>query len=181
MSLLANIGIMSTASGGPPGSWADISPWSYGLTDSGWVNYTLRVVILSTSIVSTGTQTRFKITAPAGSTVIIGACYIGVQAGSGDPYDFASTPTQLLFSGSAGVTVSAGTTVYSDPVTFTVNGSQNLVCSAYFSGATNLERNDSVTGWSCYYAFNNSPGIVDPSGYSGYGTNRAMLFHVEAQ
>ena len=59
-------------------------------------------------------QVRVTFKAASATTSTITRCSIGLQAGSGDEYDTASTPVELLFSSVSGFSISSGATITSD-------------------------------------------------------------------
>lgn len=109
-------------------------------TDSpGWTGYTLRNKIQSPPNLVSGNlgpssmiMLRLR-AANSGTALQIAKFYVGLQAASGNPYDFAATPVQALFSGSASVTIPVGTAVLTDPISLTIPLSQSIVASAYLT------------------------------------------------
>lgn len=87
---------------------------------------------LVSSNLGPSTMIRLKLRAAnTGADIQIGKFYIGLQASSGNVYDFAATPAQALFSGSASVTIPVNTAIFTDPVSLTIPLSQAIVTSAY--------------------------------------------------
>jgi hypothetical protein len=101
--------------------------------------------------------------------VTIAAAYAQLQAASGDVYDFASTPVQILFGGSPGGIISAGNTdIVTDPVALALDGTKAIVVSAFFAaGSADLARKASLTGWIGAFKSGNDASTVNASGYTG--------------
>lgn len=178
MSLLANIGIMSKVVSPPSGTIA--TPWTGASEDSGWNGYSFRCAISPTAIIATGTTCRLKITAGSG-TITIGKAYIGDKAASGNAWDFATTPIQVLFSGNPNITISPGVTVYSDMISYPVTDLVSIIGSFYFSGATQFRRSATAggNGWVTYYTSGDFAAAVTPSGFSTWTTDVGELFEIE--
>src|SRR3990167_3467338 len=90
-----------------------ISPLS--LTNSTlYANYTVRSVINSSLLLINASQVKITVKAGNLDTMKIASMYIGHAAASGDPYDFDGNQVQMLFSGSAAVSVLVNESVTSD-------------------------------------------------------------------
>jgi hypothetical protein len=105
-----------------------------GLTteNASWANYTLRQSILSALIPAAFTQVRFSVRGGIAEGITITNAYIGIR-GAG-AYDFAATPTPVLWGGSASKLAAIGTTEMCDPVTLTRAAGEDIVI-AFFMGA----------------------------------------------
>lgn len=89
--------------------------------------YTFRAVINPTGIASVNKIRVTLQTYQHGLTV--SGVYIGKQAAAGDPYDFDTTPTPVLFGGSSSVAIPVAGSVVSDEILFTDDGTDTLVLS----------------------------------------------------
>ncbi len=77
------------------------------------------------------TQVRVTFTQiPTVGPITINNASVGIQAGSGDPYDTSATPVELKFAGVSGFTLAAGNSITSDWATLTVSSSTGSVFSA---------------------------------------------------
>lgn len=101
---------------------------------SGLANFTIKETVLIGALSPpSGLVSKVRLTLKAGSVdTPIAKCYIGPRLGSGDTYDVSSF-TQILFGGSASVTIPATTSVVSDEASFVWNKTDGLVCSAYLA------------------------------------------------
>lgn len=101
---------------------------------SGWGGYTLRVRIPASDLLP-GQKIRLTFHTPAGAAAaVINSAFIGkLRTPSASGLDFASAPTQILFSGQAGVTVPAGGRVTSDPIALPIQSGDSIVISALFA------------------------------------------------
>jgi len=109
--------------------------------------------------------------------------YIGHRAGSGDPYDFSTTPAQALFGGSASKVIAAGTTEWSDWVTFSYNKSDDFLASFYCNGGASSDAasyNSALTGASDYEKTANDAATVDKTGYSSNSDVLALIDTIES-
>ena len=151
-----------------PVTWADAWTAVFNDTDEAtWTNYTMRHVISTSAIVNTGTHCRVQFTAPAIGLSLYHA-YIGLRAGAGDSYDFAATPTELLFSGASGFSgLAGGATIFSDDTLFTIDDTTDLVVSFRFQsdGAKRgtVAANSGVTA---FYKNANDAATVNATGYT---------------
>lgn len=162
------------------GVWSTSISFTPTSSSAGWSGYTVRHRVTTAQIVATGTKVR--VTLRAGSSVMnVGKCYIGLAAASGDPYDYASTPTQIFFGGNPGVSVAANTNVLSDEATFTIDDTTDLILTVYFSGAAAFANRSGQSGWSQYYKSGDDAVTVNASGYSGGSTEAGVFTLVEVQ
>jgi len=139
----------------------------------GWTTTTARYVIPASGLSQSGGKVRVKLSYRAGDWAFA-KCYIGHQ-GVGDSYDFDGNQVQLLFSGSAGATVSVGGLV-SDEVTFDLDSTKNLVISFYFSGDTGVPERDDTAGYELYYKSGDDAVTTDATGYSPSSQNGKRHF-----
>jgi hypothetical protein len=147
--------------------------------DGGWASATLRQKI-PTSALLAGSKMRITLTSPSGDAATISACYIQTKAATGDPYDFSATPVQVMFSGSATVSIPGLTSVVSDDIALAVSGSVELIFSAQFasSPASSIGSTSggSATGFANYYKNGASDAAtVDATGYTTYLANNCLL------
>lgn len=153
--------------GGGGGGWVTTAALTGSGSSVGWSGHTLRQVIPATAFAA-GSRIRFRIVSGTTGGMVIGAAYFG-KKGVGN-YDFDTTPSQLLFSGSAGVSVPAGGSVYTDELILPVTAGIHLV-SMYFSGATTLRTSVVATGWFPYYKNASDASTVTASGYTPGGAD----------
>ena len=64
----------------------------------------------------------------------VDAASIAPQAGSGDSYDFGAAAVVVTFGGESGVTIPAGGSVVSDPVSFSLQSGSNTLVAFYLEG-----------------------------------------------
>lgn len=120
------------------GTWAAPADTTTGTTASpAFANKSLREVIHPTFPgTGSGAQIRVRLTnTQAASAVTFTAVTLAAQA-SGTGAATVATPVPLTFDGAAGVTLSPGSELYSDPITVpaTSGGSGNLVVTMYIPG-----------------------------------------------
>lgn len=96
----------------------------------------LRTVIPETNFTANRDRVRVRIKAGTNSALVVTGVYFGQQAAAGDAYDFATTPTQITFSGAAGVTIPVGTGVWSDWVSFALDQTEGHILSLGASGGS---------------------------------------------
>lgn len=126
-------GMMMGGAGGTV--WTPATLPNFNAGDSGYTGYTLRQNIGAALIPGNGTKIRFSVLGGYNdSGWAITKCYIGLK-GSGN-YDFATTPTQVLFGGNTSVVAPSGTKQWSDEITLSVTTSDSLVI-AFYTGAGN--------------------------------------------
>lgn len=138
----------------------------------GWNNYTVVMRFAPAALtLPTAPILRIRFTFEAATTegFQIGAAYVGHRAGAGDAYDFSTTPVQILFGGSGGVTISTSSTSTSDWATFAYDKTSDLLVAWYFNSTTDSPR--AKTGLSNIYNYDNGAGgnsasTVNKSGFS---------------
>src|SRR6266403_6063092 len=96
-----------------------------GLTGAGWLP------LVKSGGGGSPTQVRVTFTQITGvGSVTVNNASIGIQAGSGDPYDTSATPVELKFAGVSGFTLVSGSSITSDWATLTVSSSTGTVFSS---------------------------------------------------
>lgn len=172
----AQLGIVAAASQAAAtiedGEWQTAYDVANGGGTIGWGHYTFRVTLDASLFTSASTKIRIRLSGPTGTTtVVLDHVYVGIKAASGSAYDFASAPTELLWSGVSGVSLGINEHKWSDDLDFSLNGSQGVVVSGYFhqtpsSGATRVTLGGGMAG---YYKAGSDATTVDASGYTTYG------------
>ena len=161
-------------------TWVNAAGPLTGDADSAnWAGFTLRQLIGSAQISNTGmTYCRVTFEASSAQAFTISKAYIREAADAGDAVDFAGTPVQLLFSGSAGFALAAGASVVPDTAVFSIPASKNLVISMYVSGDSShddVRRKTTITGWDTYYhSATDDAATVDVTGYVLWNANSAQ-------
>ena len=129
---------------------------------------------------------RITIEAPAAETCTITNSYVEHQAGSGDVYDFATTPAQFLWTGAANVSITAGNSKTSDWVAFVYDKSTALLVSLYMGGGVSEDGVKillvSSTNYGSYSKTANDAATVNKTGYSGgMGGQYMLIKSIEVQ
>lgn len=171
-----------------------INPYAFGGSGpppSGtWVPYTVQAVIgesgipddstIRQVIPSAGltpcTKVRATIRSSPVTGMVIGAVAVGIQATSGNFYDFASTPLAATFSGSAGITLPAGSEGVAEADLIVGSGDQVVVAVYMVSGRTfygNAANGAFLSGGG------NDTATVDASGYSEFSGNGFAVTKIE--
>ncbi|MCX3058344.1 LamG-like jellyroll fold domain-containing protein [Streptomyces beihaiensis] len=125
----------ATASGANwTGTWANPNEGEYNFQGSNFSDQTFRIA-MKPSI--SGSTVRVKLDNALGeSKLSIGHVTIAPDSGSGSPSSIpAATPTSLTFAGSQSVTIPAGGSVYSDPLTFDVTAGHYQLVSFHLSNS----------------------------------------------
>lgn len=101
-------------------------------------DYSLRQII--SSIVGTGPWNEIRVTFQAGAATGLSAdnCAVGIRSGSSD--DTMATPTELLFSGGSGFSISAGQEITSDWLSFSFTHTDELLVVNDVSSGTQVVR-----------------------------------------
>lgn len=143
-----------------------------------WNGYTI-VVQLPASVLTlpSGAIARMRLRLEAGSSeaCTFSKVYVGHRAGSGDAYDFAATPVQILFSGGASGVASAGSTITSDWAAFVYDKTSDLLIAMYLGGGASSDMTrykPSVTNVHSYYYLADEAATVNKTtGYTDQATN----------
>lgn len=123
----------------------------------------------------TGTRVTFRAGNVQGLTIT--NAYIGHAAGSGDAYDFDTTPVQLLWSGSGTKAIAANSEEATDLSAFAYNKTSNLLVAYYMNGGTTVDNARyklSVANVTDYNKVANDAATVNKTGYSATALCRAI-------
>lgn len=153
---------------------------------NGWNSFTgvIRVQASAMTLPSGGiTQVRLKLRAGSSEGFTVTNMYIGHRAAAGDAYDFATTPVQVLFGGSASKVIAAGTTEWSDWASFAYNKTDDLLGAFYCAGGSSsdmLRYALSVTGAEKYDKVANDAATVNKTGYSNIAVYVGLIDTIES-
>lgn len=139
----------------------------------GWNGHTVRVWLPASQI----TQSAETLTLKLGykdADWTFAKVYIGHAAASGDAYDFDGTQVQVLFSASAGGTVSVGG-LTSDEITYSLDETKNLVVAIYLASATTVPKHAIGSGETCYYCSGDDAATTNTGGYSTSASQVQMV------
>jgi len=158
-------------------TWATAASTT-GDADTAAANYTIRQIITSGALSNTGKHfVRVSFEASSADVFAITKAYIGLAADSGDAYDFAATPTQLLFSGAATFEIAAGQTKVSDAAGFYSVAGKNIIVSFHIANDAakdNVRVDSSIAGWSWYSILGDDAATVNTTGYGAENANKAF-------
>jgi len=141
----------------------------------GWNGHTVRAVIPASLLAVSGTTLTLKL-AYKDTNWSFSKVYIG-HVGVGDAYDFDGTQVQVLFSASAGGTVTAGG-LTSDQITYSLDETKNIVVAIYLSGAATVPKHVSAGGENCYYISGDDAATTDATGYSSAAGQIQMVENI---
>lgn len=160
------------AVGGGGGVFGTVYSASLGGLSGGNASVTFRQrfdfsVLTTPSGATSQARVTFRAGTSGGEGLRIAAAYIGHAASSGDAFDFASAPTQLLFTGSGSVTIPTGTDLLSDTAGFVWDKTSSIIVSFYCDSAPNdsARNTTGLSGVDQYFIVANDPGTVDATGY----------------
>lgn len=157
----------------PPPAWT--LAWGTTLTtnSNAWGNVTFRQRIQAANIgPSGGPNTRVTFQASStGTSAKILAAYIEQAALSGDQYDFAATPKQIMFGGAPNVVIPSGSSVVSDPIPFTPQVGRSIVISMALQSPTDAKAIFSGTPERGWAKAGNDAATVNASGYAATWNN----------
>lgn len=129
-----------------------------------WDDYSIRQVVPNASISTSGDWVRVQIVAPATGT--FSADNISIVERSGSTADGTVAPTELLFSGGSGVTVSGGSSTWSDWTQLAIDETKDYLAIIDFNATNDDGRYKESTGTSYYKAATNSYATQSVSGFS---------------
>ena len=158
-----------------------VADGSWNANSTNWGGFGLRQLIPAASVLENASAVSVEFVAPStGEGFAVANAYIGEQAASGDAWDFAATPTQILFSAGATFSISAGETIVSDSVTISIDSAENLIVAVGMSSDTandSVRTQGSASGFNIYYKSGaaSESGTADVTGYSASESNRLFV------
>ncbi|MDH3233769.1 MAG: hypothetical protein OEQ29_09575 [Alphaproteobacteria bacterium] len=167
-------------------NWGTVMSATQSSGESGWHDYDVVAEFKVAGLTApSGTPTKCRVTlksAPSGYAQISEA-WIGHKAGSGDAYDFAATPIQIKFGGSA----SAGFTgnnqeKLSDEISFAWDKTSSLLisCKTVNASGSSLGRSSTdATKFDTHYKFQGTPSTVNKTGYTNWNDQAYMVVKIE--
>lgn len=144
-----------------------------GTTD--YTGYHFRFLLAAATMTDVaGTKMRFRFTAPASANVGIDLAYVGERDGTGWNIKASPTKAKLTFAGADSKTITAGTSEWSDWITFTTDGTKDLLLSVDFGTMANNAYNGSFSDK--YWAATN--GAADDAA-PALGTEGVWYFSID--
>jgi len=178
-------GIGSAAGVGTAVPWVVTFSQTLDLDSLDWNGYNMRQVIEAAALSQSGTKVRLTLQAANGQGAQIGAIYLGHKAASGDPYDFDGNQVQVTVGASPTFTITAGTSVVTDPVVFTFDNTKDFIVAIYLnnSAADDVRGRNVVTNaMNWYKSTANETATSNVTGYANIGVSSLRLVNkVEVQ
>lgn len=167
MAVSSTAALFGSLSSGPG---AGTTVWSATLTtDQGAVGgYGIRN--LASSLSGGGSFIRIRFEAPASGTFNVDNASVGIRSATSTT---TATPSELLFSGVSGFSISNGATLVSDWLAFTFTSSDSLLVHMDF-GATATTRYTSTTSETQYFKAANGADYLNAS-VSGYSSQTQVM------
>jgi hypothetical protein len=165
-----------------------VTSWnpSLNINSTAWNGNNMRQLIPASLLSQSGSDVRLTIQSAAtgGEGTAITSLYIQEKASSGNAYDFASSPVQLLVGGSGSFTIPPNTAVYAEPASpFAIDETKDYILSAYFNDAANddVRGRNSVTGATNYFkaSANEASSTTAAAGYSSTASAVRLIALVE--
>jgi len=139
----------------------------------------IRMLLPADSLVNVaGTQIRFSFHSQSTATSTIDLCYMGLRSGTSWDMTAGNKVKVTFSSGSDSVTISAGATIWSDWITYSSDGTADLLLSCDFGAVTKIGYK---SGLSCK-AWDATNGATDDSAPAGGSTEiyHYLLVQVES-
>lgn len=151
-------------------SWVTVDSWTEGINSTPWANYTHRLRVYAARFPDANT-TLIRLTYkahPSGAGAQTTKVYVGLGATSGDEYDFDGAPTEVLFGGSSGFSISAGSIITSDATALVMDGTRDVLISGQSAStpACAFAGFDNRTNWKCWYKTGADAATENASGYT---------------
>jgi len=126
-----------------------------------------------------GTVVRLRLQGGAVQGFTIDELWIGEAAGTGDDYDMkASTPSpaQFKLNGSGTIVAGVNESVFTDPLTFTIDEAKDYIVAAHFSDTSNVAIGSGATQWAGYHKLAaDETSTADVSGYTAYTAAEVLM------
>lgn len=146
--------------------WITTFSQTLNFANIGWNGFNMRQVIDSSLLSTSGTSVRMTLEAASTSGCSIDAMYIGHAAAAGDVYDFDGGQVQVLVGGSGSFSISIGSTVTTDSISFAFDHTKNLVIAAHFNAASGVQSHALVNAANWFKSAANETSVSDVTGYT---------------
>lgn len=160
--------------------WAVSALYELPYENPGWsgVNFRLRIPAAD---MPAGTKVRLTLRGASSEGFKVTTAHFGRAATSGDPYDFASAPTQVKFGGANSVTIAATAAIVTDEITMTITGTNDYLLAVYCNDGNNdvMPYGGSFGGQAYYRAASNQSSTTNVSGYTNWGGVAALVEKIE--
>lgn len=145
---------------------------------SSGINFRLRIPAAD---MPAGTKVRLTLRGASSGGFKVTTAHFGRAATSGDPYDFASAPTQVKFGGANSVTIAATTAVVTDEITMTITGTNDYLLAVYCNDGNNnvMPYGGSFGGQVYYRVASNQSSATNVSGYTNWGGLVTLVEKIE--
>lgn len=150
---------------GPTVQWLE----QLNADSSGWTNYLIREIIPPSAFSQFAPKTFSQIqialeASQADGPFVVSSASVGVEASSGDPWAFASTPVPLTLNGQASFTIPQATKVNLDPAALAYSGGNIVVSIVTTSGAARVLPSGSTVMRYMMTPYTGASSVMDPQG-----------------
>lgn len=166
---------------------ADVTAYeltTHNNNSGGWIGYTPVIVFEVAALSLPGdsiTDIRITFRNPTLEGCNLAKVYVGHGASSGDAYDFAATPEQVLFGGSGSVSLGTTSPTASDWVPFVYDKTSRLAIAWYISSPTDtMIYRAGVSNVTTYYRSGDEAATVNKSaGYAALSGDNYLIGKIE--
>ena len=144
--------------------------------DSGLSGYTSLVKLLPAVLQNSANYIRAGLMAPGTGSMVINDFTICRVAASGDAYDGAATPTPFLFNGSASITLTAGQTVSTDVLDFTLDNTKAYIFGFNIGASSRVRYRSSLSSSHIHYKMAAVQEADSANRTTGYSTQSGRVF-----
>jgi len=159
------------------GVWVQTWATSPSLNQTGLENYSFRCVALGSNISRSGSLIRVTFTPHSTAQLKIDNASIVERSGSTDAGT--TTPTSLLFSGSASVTTGSGTPVTSDPLAFNIDETKDYLVIFDIGSTLGNCRYHVASDKHYFKVATDSYNVQTPTGFTDNGTGGYCASKIE--
>jgi len=148
----------------------------------GWIGYSVRTKIPSSALSASASKVSIRLEAASTEGMKIVQCYIGHAAASGNAWNFDGGQVKVTFGGADNGTITAGSTLESDTVSFNLDKTKDLIIA--FDITNTDTANDSAKtaeGVSGHFKYSNlTSGTLQAqlTAPTGYATNIGDVYLV---
>lgn len=154
--------------------------WTTGSRNDNWAGYNIRMVLPVGFFTSSFTKLRLRMLC-TGTAYVVSRVFFGTKAGAGDAYDFASAPSEVLFSGGSGKSMSTQSVAVSDDLTYSVDASTQYIIAMHIASGASVPNAGKPTSATVYKkSAADETATADVSGYSTDANAGPPIFWIEA-
>lgn len=154
--------------------------WTTVTRNDNWAGWNIRLVLPAGFFTSSFTKLRLRMLC-TGTAYVVSRVFFGTKAASGDAYDFAAAPSEVLWGGASGKSMGTQSVAVSDDLTYSVDASTQYIIAMHIASGASVPNAGKPASSTIYKkSAADESGTANVTGYSTDAIAGMPIFWIEA-